>query len=517
MPVLVQPTTTQVDPNQALNVFQTLQEGHRRKELVDAQVAKLSSDLAMEKQLQTGRMEEQSLKLESLRIKSATEKDDRRRNLALREEWNPEEFSGAIDEIEKKSSVLARREMLAETFAEFSRFKGIPEAADFMEQRGGSYGERLDEEWEIELRNGDLELFSSREKAREFGAGYGVRSITNPFTGITEYAVNYEKIDSVQESQALMEIQALSLDSAPENAYSAALKSPTIQTMSRVSQAVKSLLDDLRKRSTDRSDDGYDDSRKLENAIVTKQMNNDFDWVDEFTESAQGTGGRILDLSTGIGLLLGTEEENGFPINIEESEPGRGGVRTGFGAKFNMQLAQIGERLGMEVPKLAKTEQLFTILGSEVMARVSQTKGAVSDKEMALFEAFSAGPSKSVAGNLRILRYGLAIAKRTQEMQGMVDQAMLDRKNPTQIRRDLLSFRQKFELPNMEGMAFQDDLDAIALKYPGSSNDILVEAAMQKLKERTEARRKAALAVDSDEEIINYFKPVEKSKIEFTD
>ena len=69
----------------------------------------------------------------------------------------------------------------------------------------------------------------------------------------------------------------------------------------------------------------------------------------------------------------------------------------------------------------------------------------------------------------------------------------------------------------MEGMAFQDDLDAIALKYPGSSNDILVEAAMQKLKERTEARRKAALAVDSDEEIINYFKPVEKSKIEFTD
>ena len=95
-------------------------------------------------------------------------------------------------------------------------------------------------------------------------------------------------------------------------------------------------------------------------------------------------------------------------------------------------------------------------------------------------------------------------------MQGMVDQAMLDRKNPTQIRRDLLSFRQKFELPNMDGMAFQDDLDAIALKYPESSNDINVQRAMQILRDRNKAKLESTLLPNDEREIIDPFTPLRK-------
>ena len=54
--------------------------------------------------------------------------------------------------------------------------------------------------------------------------------------------------------------------------------------------------------------------------------------------------------------------------------------------------------------KLAKAEVLGVFLGDFVMARVAQTKGAISEKEMDLFAKWAAGGSKSKAGNLRILQ-----------------------------------------------------------------------------------------------------------------
>lgn len=53
--------------------------------------------------------------------------------------------------------------------------------------------------------------------------------------------------------------------------------------------------------------------------------------------------------------------------------------------------------------KLEKAETLGVLLGDFVMARVAQTKGAISEKEMDLFAKWAAGGSKSKEGNLRIL------------------------------------------------------------------------------------------------------------------
>jgi len=53
--------------------------------------------------------------------------------------------------------------------------------------------------------------------------------------------------------------------------------------------------------------------------------------------------------------------------------------------------------------KLEKAETLDVLLGDFVMARVAQTKGAISEKEMDLFAKWAAGGSKSKDGNLRIL------------------------------------------------------------------------------------------------------------------
>ena len=503
MPVLVQPTTTQVDPNQALNVFQTLQEGHRRKELVDAQVARLSSDLAMEKQLQTGRMEEQSLKLESMRIESAQKREERSRNLALRDEWNPEEFSGAIAEVENIAPILGRRQMLAEVAAKYSRFKGIPEAAAFMEKLGGSYGERLDEEWEMEKANGELDLFSTREEALKAAGGYSVSSVRSLFNDTTEYTPNYEKIDRAQESQALMELEMLTAEfdsQDPLAAYSAAMKNDAVRTMSQVSKAVNSQLADLRSRATKIQDSKQADADRLNYSGKSMRQKTDFEWVEEFTSSAGGTQSRIRDLQTGIGLLMGTEDENGNPI--EAGEIGVDGVKTGYGASMVMKASQMAAAIGLpiDIENLARKEQVFTLLGSEVMKRVQETKGAVSEKEMALFEEYSAGPNKTPEGNLRILRYALAVARRTGILQDMVMDAQAKGMDPTELRNKMITFRNANELPDINDLAPRE-AERQAMESLGWT-ELQVQRAIEIKKQRAQD------AVEAAKEIPDLFKPL---------
>lgn len=80
-----------------------------------------------------------------------------------------------------------------------------------------------------------------------------------------------------------------------------------------------------------------------------------------------------------------------------------GDIRTGAGAEGLASLKRLGQALGIET-NVATFEEAATVLGDEVMARIGQTKGSVSEKEMELFQNYSASPSKTTEGNLLILR-----------------------------------------------------------------------------------------------------------------
>ncbi len=89
-------------------------------------------------------------------------------------------------------------------------------------------------------------------------------------------------------------------------------------------------------------------------------------------------------------------------------------VDTGTFAETLTGVKKAAEGLGIDVDTrgLANAEQLMVLLGDEVMSRISETKGAVSEKEMELFQTFSAGFGKTVEGNRQIIRYKLAQSKR---------------------------------------------------------------------------------------------------------
>jgi len=90
------------------------------------------------------------------------------------------------------------------------------------------------------------------------------------------------------------------------------------------------------------------------------------------------------------------------------------GVETGTFEEAKLAGKKIGVALGFDVDmsKVANAEQLMTLLGDQVMARVSETKGAVSEKEMDLFTRYSANYGNTTEGNRRILQFKLEKAQR---------------------------------------------------------------------------------------------------------
>ncbi|MCP5012285.1 MAG: hypothetical protein GY942_20090 [Aestuariibacter sp.] len=90
------------------------------------------------------------------------------------------------------------------------------------------------------------------------------------------------------------------------------------------------------------------------------------------------------------------------------------GVETGTFEETKLAGKKLGAALGFDVDmsNVANAEQLMTLLGDQVMARVGETKGAVSEKEMDLFTRYSANYGNTTEGNRRILQFKLEKAQR---------------------------------------------------------------------------------------------------------
>ena len=89
-------------------------------------------------------------------------------------------------------------------------------------------------------------------------------------------------------------------------------------------------------------------------------------------------------------------------------------VDTGFGTDTKMKLQGLLNSLGIkaDIVDLPKLEMLYPAIAAGIFEQIAQTKGAISQKEMEVFEKFGTSFGKTTAGNKMLLRYKLASAQR---------------------------------------------------------------------------------------------------------
>ena len=135
-------------------------------------------------------------------------------------------------------------------------------------------------------------------------------------------------------------------------------------------------------------------------------------------------------------------------------------VRTGFGAQAVVEAKKMFP--GVQV---ANEEQLQTLLGDQVMARVAETKGAVSEKEMDLFKQYSANFSKTTEGNKRIIEFAIAAAERAKKIDRVISDGMESGLSPYEINRNVKAAQEAEPLESI--------LTGEAQKTPASATQTL--------------------------------------------
>ncbi len=153
---------------------------------------------------------------------------------------------------------------------------------------------------------------------------------------------------------------------------------------------------------------------KAKEVELTKFAEKDVETVNGYLAAGDAAGGAIADIDRGLSLL--------------------NEVETGFGAAAVQKLKQAGRFMGVDTKGVEKAEELQNILGGQVMTYVNQTKGAVSDKEMKLFEGYAASMGKTPEGNRLILTAARRHATRARDIAIMVSEARDDGKNANEIR-----------------------------------------------------------------------------------
>lgn len=124
------------------------------------------------------------------------------------------------------------------------------------------------------------------------------------------------------------------------------------------------------------------------------------------------------------------------------------GVRTGWGAQTvnDMKRALIALGFDADSVGVAGVEQLQVLFGDAVMARVAETKGAVSNKEMDLFEKYEPSLRKTPAGNLAIIKFQKQRLSRARVMSQYARKWSDEGVRDAEIRRRLNSYMDKYPL-----------------------------------------------------------------------
>lgn len=123
-------------------------------------------------------------------------------------------------------------------------------------------------------------------------------------------------------------------------------------------------------------------------------------------------------------------------------------VETGFGTETRMKLQGMMNALGInvDIANLTKLEALYPAIQAGIFQSISESKGAISDKEMQLFEKFGTSFGKSTAGNKMLLRYKLAQAQRAVKIKNMALDLRDEGMPAAQIRRQLDQYVQDNDL-----------------------------------------------------------------------
>jgi hypothetical protein len=158
---------------------------------------------------------------------------------------------------------------------------------------------------------------------------------------------------------------------------------------------------------------------------------------------------RLADVQAGANSLA-----DNLP-NLYETKALLEEVRTGFGADTITKAQRMFP--GVDV---SKREQLQTLLGDQVMARIGQTKGAVSEKEMDLFTQYSANFGKTTEGNKRIINFAIKAAERAKKISAVIDAGMESGKTPFEINREVKAIQDAEPLESTLGGAAPTPQDA---------------------------------------------------------
>jgi len=112
--------------------------------------------------------------------------------------------------------------------------------------------------------------------------------------------------------------------------------------------------------------------------------------------------------------------------------------------------------INVDISSIANAETLQTLLGDEVMKQVAKTKGAVSDREMKLFQVFSAGFGKTTLGNQQIIEFKAAVSRRQVERSDKILEWRNDSDmTPVEIQLKVRTFADDNPLENYSDFNFQ--------------------------------------------------------------
>ena len=111
-------------------------------------------------------------------------------------------------------------------------------------------------------------------------------------------------------------------------------------------------------------------------------------------------------------------------------------VDTGFGTETINQAKKIVNKLGIDVDldRIASIEQLQVLFGNEMMGRIQETRGSISNQEMDKFADISPDLSKTNPGNNLILDFALAVEERKPRLARYIGKLRAEKKPEPEIR-----------------------------------------------------------------------------------